>query len=131
MANLEMDNDTGRGSFYAILALYRRQAYIVIGVGLVLGLGCGYVHFDIACSLLILAAILAWGFVTWLSICYERYLHAKGPHITPTGEDTYQWVTGASNYTRYRHTVTELLAFFASATFIVGLIAMTINLMEM
>lgn len=127
MSNLEMDNGMGRGSFYAILALYRRQAYIVIGVGLILGLGCGYEHFDIAAALLVLSAILAWLFVTWLSICYERYLQSKRTRRTDEG----RYVDDPSNYTRFRYSVTEVLAFFAAATFIVGLIAMTINLMEM
>jgi phosphatidylglycerophosphatase A len=136
MPNLEMDNGMGRGSFYAVLALYRRQAYIVIGVGLLLGLGCGYEHFDIAAALLVMSAILAWLFVTWLSICYERYLQTKyAEWVCGRKQDdgTIVWdeLIGPSNYTRRHQALTETLAFFAAATFIVGLIAMTINLMEM
>ena len=141
-----MDNGTGRGSFYAILALYRRQAYIVIAVGLGFGLFSGWRHFDVAAALLFASATLAWLFVTWLSMVYESWLQSKYPlyvvqpfsgvgNERPTPMPA-EWIPenqryiGPSNYTSFRQLVTEVLAFFTVLSFVAGLIAMLAGLLE-
>lgn len=116
----ELDNGMGRGSFYAVLALYRRQAYIVIAIGLGFGLFSGWVHYDAAAILLFLSAILAWLFMTWLTICYEKYLHSK--RIVS--------IDGGSSYTWFRYAITDFIAFFTIVTFVGGLIVMLFSLLE-
>ena len=142
MKCLEMDNGLGRGSFYAVLALYRRQAYIVIGVGLGLGTFSGWIHFDVAAILLFSSAILAWLFVTWLSMCYESFLTVKYPKYGASelgsGLVPVEFMSmreqsmciGPSNYTTFRYTVTRVLAFFTVISFVYGLIAMLYGLLE-
>lgn len=142
MTRYELDNGMGRGSFYAVLALYRRQAYIVIAVGLGFGLFSGWVHYDAAAILLILSAILAWLFMTWMTIVYEKYLHSKYPknvpiHHGPRGtimvsdaSDTVQEYVGPTNYTWIRYAATNFIAFFTVLTFVAGLIIMLFSLLE-
>lgn len=67
--------------------------------------------------MLFVSAILAWLFVTRLSMVYESYLQSK-------------YSIGQSNYTIWRHLTIEALGFFTTISFVLGLIAMLIGLLE-
>ena len=115
---IDLDNGTCPASFYVLLALYRRVAMTIFGIGLVLGLFFANRQETAPATFLIAAAIYGLLFTSWLTVCYEQYLAVRyrAPDLGP------------SNYTGHRYAVTLTFGWSAVALFVLGIVAAALTL---
>lgn len=107
----EMDSNSGRHSFHAFLAVYSQIYAGIFVFGSILAMVA--VHGSVCRVLLALSAVYALFTVLWITVCYERYQHARYQQM-PSG--------GRSTYTGWKYALTLTLGAISPILFAIGLL---------
>jgi hypothetical protein len=113
----ELDPDGQRYSFYAILACYRWQCWLLTAISVPLAVAAALHGVLFAAVALVGAATYAMVLPVWLAWCYEGYLHHR--YVT----------NGSSSYTGGMYALTIALAISAVACFVGGWLGLIMALL--
>lgn len=113
----EMDHGSAQYSFFGIFTIYRRLAFVIFGIGLILSIVSAHRAWPPGTVILAAAAIDAFLFNFWAAVCYESYLHVRYPRQPLNGST----IIGGTNYAGWKYALTLALAASALILFVGGL----------